>query len=243
VDVEDADRGDRAAPVVPGAVRLIATARTGKAVAWNLLRDRIATGVCIFLDADVALGPDAVGRLLRALAENPDAVLASPKTTCAARPTPFERIMAAPYAVDFPNLSGQLYAARTARLPSHMPEDLIEPERWLELVVGREYVVRDPAATVAVRLPATLRDFYRQRIRIEMGKVQLETEYPALRGRGNPQPRLRAALDALGPVGLVRLAAYVAIRESAYVIARRRYRRRDTAGVWVQAASTKEWGA
>lgn len=239
VDV-DAHAGDRmVAP--PDEVVVLATARAGKAIAWNLLRERIATDVVVFLDADVALGPRALALLLAALARDPAAVIASPKTACAARDTAFERIMAAPYGVDFPNLSGQLYAARTEGLPAHMPEDLIEPERWLELAVGRERVVRDPAARVIVRLPGTLRDFYRQRIRIEMGKVQIEREYPELLARGNAQPRLRATLRALPLIELLRLGVYLVLRESAHAVARRRYGRRSTAAVWIQAASTKEW--
>src|SRR5207249_1181835 len=80
----------------------------------------------------------------------------------------------------------QLYAARLGALPAAMPEDLIEPERWLELMVGRDGLVRVPEARVAVRLPATLGDFCRQRVRIEMGKVQLAREYPDLAARSAP---------------------------------------------------------
>jgi hypothetical protein len=241
VDLDAAPRGGTDAAA--GDVIVLATARSGKAVAWNLLRDRVATELVVFLDADVALGPGAIARLLAALTREPGAIVASPKTACAPRDTAFERIMAAPYGVDFPNLSGQLYAARTAGLPTRMPEDLIEPERWLELAVGREHVVRDPAARVIVRLPGTLRDFYRQRIRIEMGKVQIERAYPDLLPRGNPQPRLRAALRALPLAELVRLGVYLVLRESAHLVARRRYGRQSTQAAWVQATSTKEWPA
>jgi hypothetical protein len=244
VTVVDADANDgEAVGPAPDTILAMRTRRAGKAIAWNLLRARLATGTVVFLDADVALGPDAIGRLVTALDRHPDAVLASPKTRCAPRPTVFEGIMAVPYAIDFPNLSGQLYAARTAGLPARMPEDLIEPERWLELEVGCDRMVREPSATVSVRLPATLRDFYRQRVRIEMGKVQLEQDYPALAARGNPQPRLRTALRTLRARELVQLGIYLVLRESAYLVARRRYRRRATAGVWIQATSTKEWGA
>jgi hypothetical protein len=149
--------------------------------------------------------------------------------------------MAAPYGVDFPNLSPQLYAARLAALPAVMPEDLIEPERWLELTVGRERVVRVPAARVAIRPPGTLADFFRQRIRIEMGKVQLGREYPGLGARGAPQPGARAALASLGAAGGARLAAYLALRGVAHAVAWWRYRRGETAGVWRQAATTKRW--
>jgi hypothetical protein len=239
----DAAPAVAAPPTAPGAVGVLATTRAGKAIAWNALRAHTATECVVFLDADVGLGPDAIGLLLGALARNSAAVLASPKTTCAPRPTLFEAVMAAPYGVDFPNLSGQLYAARTAGLPLRMPEDLIEPERWLELEIGRDAMVREPAATVVVRLPGSVRDFYRQRVRIEMGKVQLAADYPRLAVRGNPQPRLRAAVRSLSIGALLRLAAYLALRESAHVVARRRYRRRALEDVWVQARSTKEWGS
>jgi hypothetical protein len=239
----DVDAGGEPPAAEPDAVVVLSTRRTGKAIAWNVLRARLATDVAVFLDADVELGPDTIGLLLDALAAAPAAAIASPKTSCAARATAFERIMAAPYGIDFPNLSGQLYAARVARLPARMPEDLIEPERWLELEVGRDALVREPRARVVVRLPATLRDFYRQRVRIEMGKVQLAREYPELARRGNPQPRLRAALRSLAPPDLLRLGVYLALRESAHVVARRRYRPGAVADAWVQAASTKRWTA
>jgi hypothetical protein len=238
----DVDAGERPGPTDdPTTIVVLRTRRPGKAIAWNWLRDALATALVVFVDADVSFGPHALGRLLHALAATPDAVLASPKTTCAARPTFFERIMAAPYGVDFPNLSGQLYAARVAGLPPRMPEDLIEPERWLELAIGAAHMVRDPEALVVVRLPGSLRDFYRQRIRIEMGKVQIARHYPELVPRGNAQPRLRTALASLGPADVLRLGAYVALRESAHAIARRRYGRQTTADAWVQAGSTKEW--
>jgi hypothetical protein len=122
-----------------------------------------------------------------------------------------------------------------------MPEDLIEPEHWLELMVGADRIVRVPGVEVAVRLPGTLGDFFRQRIRIEMGKVQLARDYPGLTARSLPQPRVRAALASLGAAGSVRLAAYLALRSVAHAIAWWRYRRGRTAGIWRQAASTKRW--
>ena len=232
------------APVAPGAhvvVVVLASRRAGKPIAWNLLRRAARGPIALFMDADVAFEVEAFGLLLGALAEHPEAVLGSAKTTCRSRPGLFERIMAAPYGVDFPNLSPQLYAARVAGLPLGMPEDLIEPERWLELIVGRERVVRVPGAEVQVRLPHTLPDFYRQRIRIEMGKVQLVRDYPGLTARGTPQPRAGAVLAHLGATQLGCLAAYLALRTSANAIARWRYRRGRTEGVWRQAASTKRW--
>ena len=240
----DAEGPPPASPAdTPLTVRVLATRRAGKPVAWNVLRGAARGPMAIFLDADVTFGEDAFGLLLDTLARTPGAMLASAKTTCAPRPGRFEAIMAVPYGVDFPNLSPQLYAARVAALPPAMPEDLIEPERWLELVLGCNRIVRVPAARVAVRLPGTLADFFRQRIRIEMGKVQLARQYPELAARGAPQPRARAALASLGPGGLVRLAAYLGLRSAAHAVAWWRYRRGATAGIWRQAATTKRWDA
>src|SRR5438552_3543651 len=242
----DLERGDGAASAPPASALTVAalvTRRAGKPIAWNALRERARGTLALFVDADVSFGSEAFGLLLGVLTASPQAALASAKTTCAPRAGLFEGIMTAPYGVDFPNLSPQLYAARVAALPPAMPEDLIEPERWLELVLGCNRIVRVPAARVAVRLPGTLPDFFRQRIRIEMGKVQLARQYPELAARGAPQPRARAALGSLGPGGLLRVAAYLGLRSAAHAVAWWRYRRGATAGIWRQAATTKRWDA
>src|SRR5262249_56760013 len=109
----------------------------------------------------------------------------------------------------------------------------------LELIGGRERVMRVRGAEVEVRLPHTLPDFYRQRIRIEMGKVQLARDYPGLAARGAPQPRAGAALAQLGATQLGCLAAYLALRTSAHAIARWRYRRGQSPGGWRQGAGTQ----
>jgi hypothetical protein len=229
------------APVAPLAVTALCTRRVGKAIAWELLRRRAGGVAVLFLDADVSFPGDTLGLLLGTLAAHRDATLASARTSCAPRPTAFERVMALPYRIDFPNLSPQLYAARPEGLPASMPEDLFDPEHWLELTVGAERVVRAPGARVVVRLPGTPGDFFRQRIRIEMGKVQLAAEYPGLARRAPPQPGLRAALTTFGPADLLRLGIYLGLREAAHVVARRRYRQGRTADVWRQATTTKRW--
>jgi hypothetical protein len=242
VDVDVAAAGPPPAAAAL-AVRVLHTRRAGKPLAWNALRLHAASPVAVFVDADVTFAPDALPRLLDALDAHPAAALAAGKTACAARPGLFEAVMAAPYGVDFPNLSPQLYAARLARLPAAMPEDLIEPERWLELVLGRDAVVRVPEARVVVRLPGSWRDFWRQRVRIEMGKVQLREDHAALLARSAPQPGVRAVLRSLDAATVLRLGAYLGLRSLAHGVAWWRWRRGHTAGIWRQAASTKEWDA
>lgn len=227
-------RSDRASLV------LLHAAHSGKALAWNHLRRAACGEYMAFLDADVQCHPGAVRALWDALAAAPDAVLAGGRTVAAPRPGWFERMQATPYGVVFPNLSPQMYGARRRLLPPAMPEGLLEPERWLELVVGPERILRVPGATVAVRLPGDLRDFVRQRLRIEMAKVQLWDEFPGLAQRSAPQPGWRAALQ-LGPADLGRLGIYLLLREVLHTVARWRYRRADVTRVWRQAASTKRW--
>ena len=239
----DAPAGAARGPDPGSAVVALRTRRQGKAPAWNALREYASGGTTLFMDADVSFAADAFGLLLTALDTEPDAVLASGKTVCAPRPTLFEGVMAVPYRVDFPNLSPQLYAARTTELPARMPDNLLDPEHWLELTVGADRIVRVPQARVVIRLPATVRDFFRQRVRIEMAKVQLAAEHPQLAGRGAAQPGARAVLRALAPPDLIRLAVYLALRRVAHGVARRRYQRGRTTDLWPQAGSTKRWDA
>jgi hypothetical protein len=237
----DAARDTAPPPAGRIGVDALLTRRVGKPIAWNVLRAAARAPVAVFMDADVGFAPETFGLLLDTLAAHPAAAIATARTTCAPRPGLFESIMAAPYGVEFPNISPQLYAARLAVLPATMPEDLIEPERWLELLVGRDRVVRAPGAEVSVRLPGTLADFFRQRIRIEMGKVQFAHEYPGIETRGRPQPGLRTVLASLDHGRRARLAAYLALRSVAHALAWWRYRRGRTAGIWRQAATTKRW--
>lgn len=228
-------------PAIPLTAVALTTERAGKARAWNHLWRLAPSEVVLVSDADVTFGPGAFARLLACLAEHPDAALVSPRTACVAGQSLVGRLGEAPYGVEFPNLSGQLYIMRRSAVPPRMPEDLIEPERWLELSVGPQLVARERRALVYVRPPATLADFFRQRIRIEMGKVQLAVDYPALLARSRPQPGLAATLRALHGGALVRLGAYLALRSVAHAVAWFLYRAGHTAGVWRQAATTKAW--
>jgi hypothetical protein len=95
---------------------------------------------------------------------------------------------------------------------------------------------------VYVRLTATLADFFRQRVRIEMGKVQLRAAYPRLLRRSRPQPDI-AAVRALPLKERAALAVYMALRAVAHARAWWLYRSGRHAGIWVQPRTTKQWRA
>jgi hypothetical protein len=238
----DDGEASRSRPLAVGSMRarLLLTPLEGKARAWNVLR-AAATGAPMFVcDADVIFSPDAFAKLDAGLRGAPDLAVCSPKTDCRHDGSVLERVIAAPYRFDFPNLSGQLYAMWPSRVPAHMPEDLIEPERWLELAVGPERVGRDPTARVYVRLTATLADFFRQRVRIEMGKLQIARVYPELLARSRPQPGAAAAWR-LSVRERLRLGAYLALRTVAQAWAWWRYRPGGFDGIWRQPRTTKIW--
>jgi hypothetical protein len=228
-------------PKAPVSARLFVTGVGGKARAWNVLRAAAAGDPVFVCDADVTFSDDAFSRLYDGLHGDPALVLYTPKTDCRHDGGWLERIVAAPYRLDFPNLSGQLYVMAAERAPRRMPEDLIEPERWLELEAGPERVGRDARARVYVRLTANLPDFFRQRVRIEMGKIQLQRDYPQLLGRSHPQPR---AHDVWSRPASERaaLALYLGLRTVAHAWAWWRYRRAGLETVWRQARTTKGWG-
>lgn len=236
--------GRHPAPVTPTAAlsaRLFVTGVGGKARAWNLLRAAAAGDPVFVCDADVTFSKDAFSHLYDGLSADPDLVLYTPKTDCRHEGGLLERIVAAPYRLEFPNLSGQLYVMSSHGAPRRMPEDLIEPERWLELEAGPQRVGRDPRARVYVRLTATLPDFFRQRVRIEMGKIQLQREYPHLLARSRPQPRGHDVWSR--PVSeRAALGAYLALRTIAHAWAWWEYRRGGLETVWRQARTTKRWG-
>jgi len=228
-------------PVRAGmSARVFLTGVEGKAHAWNVLRGACAGDPVFMCDADVTFSPDAFARLHAGLCSAPHLALYSPKTDCRHDARLLERIISVPYRVDFPNLSGQLYAMHPEHVPARMPEDLIEPERWLELEVGPERVGRDPEARVYVRLTATLADFFRQRVRIEMGKIQLYRVYPHLVERSAPQPG-RSVVWKLTPRERGALVVYLALRSVAHAWAWWRYRRGDVQGIWRQPVTTKRW--
>ena len=220
-------------------MRILRTQRAGKARAWNLLRRVIGSAVIIWIDADVTFAADVPARLVRALDEDETATLASARTQPLVRPGFLERLQAIPYAFPFENLSPQLYASRSARLPLAIPEDLLDPERWLELIVGHERIVHAPDTIVWIGLAATLGDFFRQRVRLEQAKRQLACAYPGLSARGHTAPRPVMVRQHYSAPDLARLLAYLSLRSAAAAAGWWRHRRGQVEVAWQQATSTK----
>jgi hypothetical protein len=234
------DDAHGAMPAVWSGVRVLRTGIAGKARAWNWLRRTTETATLLVLDADVDFAPAVPAQLLAALEAHPHATLASARTQPIVRPRWLERVQAVPYAFPFANLSPQLYAARRDALPLGMPEDLLDPERWLELMVGRDRIVHAAEAVVHVHLAATVRDFFRQRVRLEQAKLQLSSAYPGLAGRGQPEPGRGAVRQHFSTADLARLAAYLGLRMAATAVAHWRHRTGRLEVAWQQATSTKE---
>ncbi len=160
--------------------------RADKARAWNLVRSSCATPLLVFCDADVDVAPDALLRLVEALETRPDAALAS------ARQVPrlegagvVARAAALPYRFDFGVVGGRLYAMRSAAALA-MPEGLLLEDGWLSAELGRDRLLTVGDARVFFRPPATLGDYFRERLRTEAGKVQIRASRRVAGAEGEP---------------------------------------------------------
>ena len=158
----------------------------------------------------------------------------------------FERVMAAPVRGGLPEpLAAALRGAPRRAAGARCPRTCSIPSAGSSSRSAPTRIVRAPGARVVVRLPATLRDFFRQRVRIEMAKVQLAarasaSSLGARRGAARTAQRCCAQLgpaDARSGSG-----AYLALRAAAHAVARRRYARGRTADVWRQAGIDQALG-
>lgn len=154
--------------------------RADKARAWNLVRQACTTPLVVFCDADVEVASDALVRLVDALERNPGAALASARQVPSLDgATLVARAAALPYRFDFGVVGGRLYAFRTAEL-ERMPEGLLLEDGWLSARLGRDRLLTVAEAHVRFHPPATVADYFRERLRTEAGKVQIREERRAL---------------------------------------------------------------
>lgn len=173
--------GRRREPLARLSVTVLCTARSGKAVAWNVIRRWVASDAIVFCDADVLVDVEAITRLYETLQANPELQLITSAEIPLLTPRDgwIRRAAALPYKFDLRTVSGKLHIMRSQAVGS-MPEGLLFDDAWLTLTVGKPRIVRERAARVFFLPPATARDWLAERVRTEAGKLQLKRSYPQL---------------------------------------------------------------
>jgi cellulose synthase/poly-beta-1,6-N-acetylglucosamine synthase-like glycosyltransferase len=229
-----------AAELAAGRVRLIREGKADKARAWNLVRQACATAFIAFCDADVEVGEHALERLVTELERRPEVMLAS------ARQVPIldhaglvARAAALPSRFDLGVVGGPLYAMRAAAVEI-MPEELLFEDAWLSARIGRASLTTVPLAEVRYRPPATLGDWYRQRLRTEAGKIQIREARRHEQPDGGPIARYpwREMLHGIHFTEWPLVALCLAVRFVARAVAEYSARRGRRIA-WVTIPSTK----
>lgn len=153
--------------------QVIVEPRADKARAWNLVRAWCRTPLLAFCDADVELDAAALAELALELERDPRVALVSAhQIPVLTRGSLVARAAALPQRFDLGVVGGALYMMRIDAV-EQMPEGLLFDDAWLSAWIGRQALKRAPGAVVRFRPPATLGDYFRQRLRTEAGKVQL----------------------------------------------------------------------
>ena len=233
-----------AAPPACGAcVRILRLPLRSKTAAWNAIRDAARAPVIVFADADVRVAPAALPLLVRRLARSPELAIAAgreePLLTSADGLV--ARVAALPHRFDFGNVPGRLYALRSAALPEPMPASVLHEDAYLSVRLGRERFAKEPGAVVRLRPPTTWSDYLRQRVRNEVGKLQLVREFPELHhAHGFGVYPWRRFVREIAPREYPLVILALAARAYARVHALWRIRRGIDNG-WRVLASTKRW--
>jgi cellulose synthase/poly-beta-1,6-N-acetylglucosamine synthase-like glycosyltransferase len=234
-----------AADVAP-IVRILRLRERSKVAAWNAIRAAARAPIIVFADADVRVAPPAVGCLLARLAAAPTLAAAAGREAAAlaARDGVVARMAALPYRFDFANVPGRLYALRTAALPEPMPAHVLHEDAYLSVRLGRERFVKVDEAVVYLRPPTTWREYLDQRVRNELGKLQLAAQFPELlRANGFGATPWRAMLRDIRVAEYPLAALSLASRLYARTRARRQARTRGFDRGWAALPSTKAWKA
>ncbi len=123
-----------------------------------------------------------------------------------------------------------------------MPAHVLHEDAYLTVRLGRARFVKEPGAIVYLRPPLTWHDYLRQRVRNEIGKLQLARDFPDL-----------LAQSGFGTYPWGAFAREIAVREyplvalslAARLIARGRARRQvhdeGFGDGWAVLPSTKRW--
>ncbi len=232
-------------PASGSCVRVLRLAPRSKTAAWNAIRAAARASVIVFADADVRVVPVALPLLVRRLAASPDLAIVAGREEPLLTPADglVARVAALPHRFDFGNVPGRLYALRTAALPEPMPSSVLHEDAYLSVRLGRARFAKEPDAVVRLRPPTNWSEYLRQRIRNEVGKLQLVREFPDLHrvhGFGVYPWRRFVREIALREYPLVLLS--MAARGYARMRALRQVRRGFAPG-WHVLPSTKRWPA
>ncbi len=194
--------------------------------------------------------PPAAGACVRLLRLAPRSKVAAWNAIRAAARAPITaadglvaRVAALPHRFDFGNVPGRLYALRAAALPEPMPESVLHEDAYLSVRLGRARFAKEPGAVVRLRPPTTWSEYLRQRIRNEVGKLQLVHEFPELyRQHGFGTYPWRRFVREIAPREYPLVALSMAARAFARVRALRQIRHGVARG-WAVLPSTKRWPA
>ncbi len=232
-------------PAAGACVRLLRLAPRSKVAAWNAIRAAARAPIIVFADADVRVAPEALTLLVGRLARSPELAIVAgrelPLVTAADGLV--ARVAALPHRFDFGNVPGRLYALRAAALPEPMPESVLHEDAYLSVRLGRARFAKEPGAVVRLRPPTTWSEYLRQRIRNEVGKLQLVHEFPELyRQHGFGTYPWRRFVREIAPREYPLVALSMAARAFARVRALRQIRHGVARG-WAVLPSTKRWPA
>jgi len=197
----------------------------------------------VFADADVRVAPDAIPILVRRLATSPELAIVAGREAAMLLPDDGlpARVAALPHRFDFGNVPGRLYALRAAALPEPLPATVLHEDAYLSVLLGRKRFAKEHDAVVYLRPPTTWPEYLRQRVRNEVGKLQLTREFPELhRAHGFGRYPWRRFLREIAPREYPLVALSMVARVYARLRALRQIRHGFRGG-WAVLPSTKQW--
>jgi len=186
-----------------------------KARAWNRIAAASRTPLLGFCDADVAVDPGTIEALARCLDLDSGKAIATARRIPEGGHSLIARAAALPARFDMGVVSGACYVVRADAVGA-MPEGLLLEDAWLSARLGRDSLAVVPSAVVRYRPPSSLRDYFRERLRTEAGKIQLRSMRDARRDR-EPIARYpwRTMLGELRPREWPLVVVNLAVRSAA----------------------------
>jgi hypothetical protein len=236
---------DEVPPPTGSCVRVLRLEARSKTAAWNAIREAARAPIIVFADADVRVAPAALPLLVGRLAREPELAIVAGREEPLVTPADglVARIAALPHRFDFGNVPGRMYALRVAALPEPLPATVLHEDAYLTVRLGRARFAKEPEAIVYLRPPTTWDEYLRQRIRNEVGKLQLTHEFPDLhRAHGFGVYPWRRFLTEIAPREYPLVALSMAARAFARMRALRQIRHGFHRG-WAVLPSTKRWPA